>query len=51
MLAVGMSPDEAEAVIARHDPTVSIAAFNGPHSLTLSGLRSSLEAIASELEA
>lgn len=51
MLAVGMSPDEAEAVIARHDPKVSIAAFNGPRSLTLSGLRTSLEAIATELEA
>ena len=30
MLAVGMSADEARAVIARHDRTVSIAAFNGP---------------------
>jgi len=50
MLAVGMSPDEARAVIAKHDRTVSIAAFNGPRSLTLSGLRSSLEVIAAELE-
>ena len=50
MLAVGMSPDEARAVIARHDPAVSIAAFNGPRSLTLSGLKTSLEAIAAELE-
>ncbi|MDP1588567.1 MAG: type I polyketide synthase, partial [Prosthecobacter sp.] len=32
MLAVGMSPDEARAVIAKHDRTVSIAAFNGPRS-------------------
>ena len=51
MLAVGMSPDEALAVIARHDIAVSIAAFNGPRSLTLSGLKASLEAIAAELEA
>lgn len=51
MLAVGMSPEEAHAVIARHDRNVSIAAFNGPRSLTLSGLRTSLEAIAAELEA
>lgn len=50
MLAVGMSADEARAVITRHDRTVSIAAFNGPRSLTLSGLKTSLEAIASELE-
>jgi acyl transferase domain-containing protein/acyl carrier protein len=51
MLAVGMSPDEAQAVIDRHDPAVSIAAYNGPRSLTLSGLRTSLEPIAAELEA
>jgi acyl transferase domain-containing protein/NADPH:quinone reductase-like Zn-dependent oxidoreductase/SAM-dependent methyltransferase/acyl carrier protein len=50
MLAVGMSPDEARAVIAKHDRTVSIAAFNGPRSLTLSGLKTSLEVIATELE-
>jgi acyl transferase domain-containing protein/acyl carrier protein len=50
MLAVGMSADEARAVIARHDRTVSIAAFNGPRSLTLSGLKTSLEVIAAELE-
>lgn len=50
MLAVGMSPDEARAVIAKNDRTVSIAAFNGPRSLTLSGLKSSLEVIAAELE-
>jgi NADPH:quinone reductase-like Zn-dependent oxidoreductase/SAM-dependent methyltransferase/acyl carrier protein len=38
------------AVIAKHDRTVSIAAFNGPRSLTLSGLKTSLEVIAAELE-
>ena len=51
MLAVGMPSEEAQAVIDRHDPQVCIAAFNGPRSLTLAGLRSSLEAIAGELEA
>ena len=50
MLAVGTSPDEARAVIARHGRTVSIAAFNGPRSLTLSGPRAELDAIAAELE-
>lgn len=50
MLAVGLPEDEALAVIARHDRTVSIAAFNGPKSLTLSGPRISLEAIMAELE-
>lgn len=50
MLAVGMTPREATAVIARHDREVSIAAFNGPQSLTLAGRKSSLEAIAAELE-
>ncbi|GEP43695.1 type I polyketide synthase [Brevifollis gellanilyticus] len=51
MLAVGMSPEEAQAIITKHDRTVSIAAFNGPRSLTLSGLKTSLKLIADELEA
>ncbi len=50
MLAVSLSEEEALAVIARHDTTVSIAAFNGPRSLTLAGVKSSLEAIRAELE-
>ncbi|MDZ4405947.1 SDR family NAD(P)-dependent oxidoreductase [Prosthecobacter sp.] len=50
MLAVGLNSEEAQAAILRHDRTVSIAAFNGPRSLTLSGLKTSLEAIAAELE-
>ena len=50
MLAVGMLPEDAQAVIERHDPQVCIAAFNGPRSLTLAGLRTSLEPIAAELE-
>ena len=50
MLAVGLSQSEAEELIARHDPEISIAAFNGPRSLTLSGLKTSLEKMAAELE-
>jgi acyl transferase domain-containing protein len=50
MLAVGLNEEDAAAVIAKHDRTVSIAAFNGPKSLTLSGPKSSLEAIQAELE-
>ena len=51
MLAVGLDAEDARDIIARHDPAVSIAAFNGPRSLTLSGLRTSLEPIAAELVA
>jgi len=50
MLAVGLAEDEARALIARHDRTVTIAAFNGPRSLTLAGARISLEAMLAELE-
>ncbi|MEY2538449.1 MAG: hypothetical protein QOG67_2189 [Verrucomicrobiota bacterium] len=50
MLAVGLPEDEALALIARHDRTVTISAFNGPRSLTLSGPRVALEAMAAELE-
>ena len=51
MLAVGLSEEEALALIARHDRTVTISAFNGPRSITLSGPRAVLEAMAAELEA
>lgn len=50
MLAVGLGEDEAQALIEKHDRTVSIAAFNGPRSLTLAGPRHSIEAMFSELE-
>src|SRR4029079_11364479 len=50
MLAVSLSEDEALELISRHDPTVSIAAFNGPRSMTLAGKKDSLEAIRAELE-
>ena len=49
MLAIGLGEESARALIARHDRAVTIAAFNGPRSLTLAGSRLSLEAIAAEL--
>jgi acyl transferase domain-containing protein/NADPH:quinone reductase-like Zn-dependent oxidoreductase/SAM-dependent methyltransferase/acyl carrier protein len=51
MLAVALSETEAAELISRLGPQVSIAAFNGPRSLTLSGPRESLEKMAAELEA
>jgi acyl transferase domain-containing protein/NADPH:quinone reductase-like Zn-dependent oxidoreductase/NAD(P)-dependent dehydrogenase (short-subunit alcohol dehydrogenase family)/SAM-dependent methyltransferase/acyl carrier protein len=51
MLAVGLPEEEAQALISRHDRTVTISAFNGPRSVTLSGPRISLETMAAELEA
>ncbi len=50
MLAVGLDEAGAAELIARHDPAASIAAFNGPKSLTIAGLRTSLEKMAAELE-
>jgi acyl transferase domain-containing protein/NADPH:quinone reductase-like Zn-dependent oxidoreductase/SAM-dependent methyltransferase/acyl carrier protein len=50
MLALGLGEDEARALIARHDRTVTVAAINGPRSLTLAGARISLEAMLAELE-
>ena len=50
MLAVGLGEEEARALIARHDRTVTIAAINGPRSLTLAGAKISLEAMLAELE-
>ncbi|HSI65468.1 MAG TPA: beta-ketoacyl synthase N-terminal-like domain-containing protein, partial [Candidatus Saccharimonadia bacterium] len=50
MLAVGLTEEEARTLIARHDRTVTIAAFNGPKSLTLAGNAASLQKMATELE-
>jgi len=51
MLAVALSEKEATALIAKHKAgNVSIAAFNGPRSLTLSGPKEELQPIADELE-
>ncbi|MBU3665320.1 MAG: SDR family NAD(P)-dependent oxidoreductase [Chthoniobacterales bacterium] len=51
MLAVGLPEDEVLELISRHDPAASIAAFNGPRSLTIAGLKPPLEKMAAELEA
>ncbi|MDQ3116855.1 MAG: acyltransferase domain-containing protein, partial [Verrucomicrobiota bacterium] len=51
MLAVGLPEEGALALIARHDRTVTISAYNGPRSISLSGPRVSLEAMGAELEA
>jgi acyl transferase domain-containing protein/NADPH:quinone reductase-like Zn-dependent oxidoreductase/SAM-dependent methyltransferase/acyl carrier protein/short-subunit dehydrogenase len=51
MLAVGLSTDEANALLQGKDSGISIAAYNGPRSLTLSGLRTALEPLAADLEA
>jgi acyl transferase domain-containing protein/acyl carrier protein/SAM-dependent methyltransferase len=51
MLAVGLSEEEAQLLLAGHGREVSIAAFNGPKSLTLSGPQPVLEVIRAELEA
>jgi acyl transferase domain-containing protein len=51
MLALGLGEDEARALVARHDRTVTIAAINGPRSLTMAGARISLEAMRAEMEA
>src|SRR5437762_942575 len=50
MLAVGLAEEEAQALIDKHDRTVSIAAFNSPRSLTLAGPTRSIEAMFAELE-
>jgi acyl transferase domain-containing protein/NADPH:quinone reductase-like Zn-dependent oxidoreductase/SAM-dependent methyltransferase/acyl carrier protein len=50
MLAIGLDEDAARTLISRHDRTVTIAAFNGPRSLTIAGSRFSLELMAAELE-
>ena len=50
MLAVGLSEEEAVTLLSDYDGSVTIAAFNGPKSLTLSGPRSTLEVILATLE-
>ncbi|MCF6312710.1 MAG: SDR family NAD(P)-dependent oxidoreductase [Verrucomicrobiales bacterium] len=51
MLAIAVTKEKAEELIAKHDAGVSIAAFNGPQSLTLSGPEAALKLIQEELEA
>jgi len=52
MLAVGMVEEDVQALIERHDTkgAVTMSAFNGPKSITLSGPRVILEAMLAELE-
>ena len=50
MLAVGLDEEQALAIAMPYGGAVTIAAFNGPRSLTLSGPRTSLETIAHDLE-
>ncbi len=50
MLAVGCTEDEALAVLKGREEHVSLAAINGPFSVTFSGQREALEAIASRYE-
>lgn len=51
MIAVGLSVEEVQRWIADHRQHVSIAAINGPTSLTISGAANSISQIADKLEA
>ncbi len=51
MLAVAMPLEEAAALIAPYGDRATVAAMNGPTSLTLSGEAAALEEIASALQA
>ncbi|MFP4411179.1 SDR family NAD(P)-dependent oxidoreductase [Coleofasciculus sp.] len=50
MLAVGLSSQEAEHLLAGYTEKVSIAAINSPNALTLAGDSAALENIAQSLE-
>ena len=50
MLAVALDADEAKRIAASFPGQVSVAAFNGPNSVALSGDREPLEEIARDLE-
>ncbi|KAI0128336.1 beta-ketoacyl synthase domain-containing protein [Xylariales sp. AK1849] len=51
MLAVGMGADAIQPYLEKHIGDASIACFNSPSSLTLSGKMSALDAIAEEVKA
>jgi len=50
MLAVGLTADEAQALLAGYEEQVSFAAINSPSAVTLSGESAALEEIAAKLE-
>jgi acyl transferase domain-containing protein len=51
MLAVGLSEDDAQALIAPYGDTVTIAAINGPRGVTLAGHKERLAEVAARLKA
>jgi acyl transferase domain-containing protein/threonine dehydrogenase-like Zn-dependent dehydrogenase/acyl carrier protein len=51
MLAVGLTADDAETLVKRFAPQVSVAAVNSATSVTLAGDTAALETIAAELTA
>ncbi len=50
MLAVGITEADVEHLLLQYRDQISLAAVNGPSSLTLAGRRDALEGIAAELE-
>jgi acyl transferase domain-containing protein/NADPH:quinone reductase-like Zn-dependent oxidoreductase/SAM-dependent methyltransferase len=50
MLAVGLSPEEAEPLLPRHGGRVAVAAVNSPRTVTLAGDADALEDIQASLE-
>src|SRR5262249_9735237 len=50
MLAVGLKPEAARALLAGREGRVSLAAINSPSAVTLSGDPDELEQLAAELE-
>ena len=51
MAAVGLSPSDAQAAIAEFGDKLTLAAINGPHSVTLAGDGAALDALGAALKA
>jgi acyl transferase domain-containing protein len=51
MLAIGLGAEAALPFLSKYDGSASIACFNSPNSLTISGKNSALEALADEIKA